>query len=105
MFLSGTEMVRMSFWGASDRFFLPATQQQSSWQGILPATQDYYIGLTGPDAIDFMLDVLIPARIKFAAGQNKIIITAQTVDLNGIMYVAYALAGQKMDVTINTDPS
>ncbi len=103
--LSPNDNVKMSVFGANGTILLPATQKQSGWQGILPATQDYYIGLTGPDAIDFMLDVLIPARIKFASGQNKIIITAQTVDLNGIMYVAYALAGQKMDVTINTDPS
>ena len=104
--LSADTDAKLSIFGANGTVLLPAAQQQTGWQGILPATQDYYFDLAGASTNQiFTLDMTIPARIQFAPGQNKITITAQTVDLNGITYVAYALAGQKMDVTINTDPS
>jgi hypothetical protein len=96
---------KLSIFGANGTMLLPASQQLTSWQGILPATQDYYFGITGSSGSDFLLNVIIPARIQFASGQNQISLTGQTVGGYGVTYVAYALAGQKMDVTVNTDPN
>jgi hypothetical protein len=95
---------KLSIFGANGAVLLPASQQLTSWQGILPATQDYYFGITGSSGADFLLNVIIPARIQFASGQNQVTLTGQTAGGYGVTYVAYALAGQKMDVTINTDP-
>jgi len=95
---------KLSIFGANGAVLLPASQQLTSWQGILPATQDYYFGITGSSGADFLLNVIIPARIQFASGQNQVTLTGQTAGGYGVTYVAYALAGQKMDVTINTGP-
>jgi hypothetical protein len=96
---------KLSIFGANGTVLLPASSQLTSWQGILPATQDYYFGITGSSGADFLLNVIIPARVQFASGQNQITLTGQTVGGYGVTYVAYALAGQKMDVTVNTDPN
>jgi hypothetical protein len=96
---------KLSVFGANGEVLLSASQQLTSWQGILPAAQDYYFGITGSSGADFLLNVVIPARIKFASGQNQITLDGQTSDIYGITYVVYALGGQKMDATLNTDPS
>jgi len=102
--LSPNNDVKMSVFGANGVVLLSALQQQSGWQGTLPATQDYYIGLTGSSDINFLLNVVIPSRVQFASGQTQITLTGQAVKKN-ITYVAYALGGQKMDISINTDAS
>jgi hypothetical protein len=96
---------KLSVFGANGTVLLPASQQLTSWQGLLPATQDYYFDITSSSGADFLLNVIIPARLKFASGQNQIVLDGKTTDIYGITYVLYALAGQKMDVKLNTDPS
>jgi hypothetical protein len=96
---------KLSILGADGSVLLPASQQGISWQGILPATQDYYFRITGSGSSQvFTLNVIIAARIQFAAGQNQVTMTGQTVGGYGVAYVAYANGGQILDVTVNTDP-
>jgi hypothetical protein len=97
--------VKLSVFGANGVVLLPTSQQGSSWQGILPATQDYYFRLTGGGATqNFSLNVIIAARITFSAGQDQITLTGQTVGGYSVAYVAYALNGQDMQVILNPAP-
>lgn len=96
---------KLSVFGADGTVLLPQSPQSSSWQGSLPSTQDYYFRLTGAgSAQNFTLNVNIPARIQFSAGQNETTLSGQTVGGYSVLFVAYAFSGQQMDVTINTSP-
>lgn len=96
----------LSLFGANGTVLLPASQNTSNWQGLLPATQDYYFQLTGgADTENFTLNVIIMARIQFGAGQIQATLQGTTVNGFAVSYVARAQAGQKMDVIINTNPN
>jgi hypothetical protein len=97
--------VTLSVFGANGTELLPAAQQDSSWQGLLPTTQDYYFRLTGAGSTqNFSLNVVIAARILFDAGQDQVTLSGRTVGGYSVAYAAYALGGQEMEVTINTEP-
>jgi len=99
------QSAKLSVFGANGVVLLPQSQQTSSWQGTLPSTQDYYFRITGDGSTqDFTLNVNIPARIQFSSGQTETTLSGQTVGGYSVLYVAYAFAGQQMDVTINTSP-
>jgi hypothetical protein len=95
----------LSIFGADGNILLSRSEQSTSWQGTLPATQDYYFRITGDATTQhFTLTVNIPARIQFAPGQTEVRLSGQTIGGYNVAYVAYAFGGQKMDVTINTSP-
>ncbi len=95
----------LSVFGADGTQLLSPTQQ-GNWQGLLPATQDYYFRITGANsAQDFNLNLIIAARIQFGSGQTSIKLSGTTVGGYAVTYVAYAFKGQKMDVTVDTDPN
>lgn len=95
----------LSVFGADGEVFLARTQQTTSWQGILPSTQDYYFRVTGGTSTqNFTLSVSIPARIQFESGQTETTLSGTTVGGYGVEYVAYAFGGQQMEVTIDTSP-
>jgi hypothetical protein len=95
----------LSVFGANGVVLLPQSDQATSWQGILPVTQDYYFRITGGGTTQsFTLNVNIPARIEFSPGQSQTTLRGQTVGGHAVMYVAYAFGGQQMEVTINTAP-
>ncbi len=98
--------LKLSIFGANGTVLLPASQNTSNWQGLLPATQDYYFQVTGgASAENFTLNVIIAARIQFGAGQIQTTLQGKTVNGYAVSYVAHAQAGQVMNVTINTDPN
>lgn len=81
---------------------LSASAKQSTWQGSLPTTEDYYLGIYGGATTEnFTLTVQIPARIQIAQGANKAILTGQTAGGYNVDYVAYATQGQTMDLNLN----
>jgi hypothetical protein len=99
------QSARLSVFGANGIVLLPQSDQATSWQGILPVTQDYYFRITGGGTTQsFTLNVNIPARIEFSSGQSQTTLRGQTVGGYAVMYVAYAFGGQQMEVTINTAP-
>ncbi len=53
----------LAIWGADGTTLMAASQQASGWNGILPATQDYYIDIisVSPAQFDYILDINIPA--------------------------------------------
>ncbi len=95
----------LSIFGANGGILLPASQGDASWQGNLPATQDYYFQINdGGSAEFFMLNLVIGARVQFPAGENKVVLKGQTVGGYAVTYVVRASGGQKMDITLNTAP-
>lgn len=98
--------VTMSIYGQDGTVLLPASQQRTIWQGQLPATQNYYIELTGgAGAEPFALSINIPARIEFAQGTDSARLSGRTVAGYSVSYVLYALGGQTLEATINTSPN
>jgi hypothetical protein len=94
----------LSVFGADGTLLLSPTQQ-GNWQGLLPSTQDYYFRITGGGSEqNFNLNIIIAARIKFDAGQTSIKLSGTTVGGYAVTYVAYALKGQKLNVTVDTNP-
>ena len=80
---------------------LNAAAHQSTWQGSLPQTEDYYLAVYGGATTEnYALTVTIPARIKFAEGADSIKLTGKTVAGYAVTYTAFAVKGQKISVEL-----
>jgi hypothetical protein len=92
--------VDLSISGANGATLLAAGLSVSnSFTGTLPATQDYLFKLTGGASPEnFVLNVIIAARIQFAVGEKTAILTGRTNNGLAVTYSAYAQKGQKMDL-------
>jgi hypothetical protein len=83
-------------------FLLNPASHQTTWEGLLPTTEDYYVGISGGASTEtFTLSVQIPARIKFAVGKDTAIVSGKTVSGYNVAYVLFALQNQKMSVALN----
>ncbi len=86
---------------SSGNVLLDASLKATSFEGILPATQDYLLVLYGGAAQEnYTMTVTIPSRIDFAPG-------AYSADLSGstplgliVSYAIYALQGQTMTLNL-----
>jgi hypothetical protein len=97
--------VTMSIRAQNGTVLLPASQKGTLWQGALPGTQDYYFQVIGGASTEaFTLSVNIPARVQFASGADSAKLDGRTVNGYAVSYVAFALAGQILEVTVNTSP-
>lgn len=84
---------------------LPAEQNRSSWQGSLPASQDYYIEIFGAQETEiFSLLVSIPSRIKFDPGTTSSSVSGRTLDGYAVSYVIAAQGGQTLDIQLKSNP-
>lgn len=80
---------------------LNAAAHQSSWEGTLPQTEDYFLTVYGGAADEnFTLTVTIPSRIKIPEGATSIKISGKTVSGYTVAYTAFAIKGQKMSVAL-----
>lgn len=74
---------------------------QTTWQGSLPQTEDYYLTLRGGASNEnFTLNISIPSRIQFAQGADSAKVTGKTVAGYDVSYVLFAIKGQKMTVDL-----
>ena len=94
--------VTLSVTGRRDAaVLLAASQKLSSWQSILPSTQDYLIQVYGGAGTEnFTLSVIIPARINFDPGAISAKRSGSTVGGLIVSYVLRANAGQKMKLQL-----
>jgi hypothetical protein len=70
---------------------------------VVPSTQDYYVELASDvGATDYQLSVLIPVRIRFAAGATSATVAGSLEENQMRHYVLRALAGQRMIVAPQT---
>ncbi len=105
MFDTPNHDATLSVFGADGTILLAQSQHVSNWQGTLPSTQDYYFRLDGGGSTEnFTLNLEIGARIQFSPGENQATLSGKTVGGFAVMYVAYAFAGQLLNVSINTAP-
>jgi hypothetical protein len=82
---------------------LNASAHQSTWQGTLPQTEDYYISVHGGASTEnFTLNVTIPSRIKFAAGAISGKVRGKTVAGYNAIYTVFAVKDQKMSVDLTS---
>jgi len=85
---------------------LQSTEQNwPTWQGTLPATQDYYIQISGAQSSEiYSLWVTIPSRIKFDPGATSATVEGIAVDGYIASYVIAAQGGQTMDILLTPTP-
>ena len=83
-------------------WMLNAAAHQTSWQSMLPKTEDYYIGVYGGATTEnFTLTTVIPSRIKFDPGSITTTVNGKTVAGYNVAYTVLALKGQLMTVYLN----
>lgn len=83
-------------------FLLNPASRRSTWQGMLPQTEDYYLGVYGGASTEnFTLSVEIPSRIQFAQGKDSATVSGKTVAGYNVAYTVFASRGQKMTVNLN----
>ncbi len=94
--------VTFSVTGVSDGHVLVAASEQlGSWQTMLTTTQDYLIQVyAGAKTENFTLNIITPARIKFAPGAVSAKLSGATVGGLNVAYVIRANAGQKLQLTL-----
>ena len=81
---------------------LGAVAHQSTWQGTLPQTEDYYVSVHGGASTEnFTLTVTIPSRIKFAEGAVLAKVSGKTVGGYNVIYTVFAIKGQQMTVDLS----
>jgi hypothetical protein len=81
---------------------LGAAAHQSTWQGTLPQTEDYYVSVHGGASTEnFTLSVTIPSRIKFAEGATQAKVSGKTVGGYNVIYTVFAIKGQQMTVDLS----
>ena len=93
-------------WGEDGDVLLTDHAEVSSFERVLPTTQDYYIQVKGrPDGnTAYTMTVSIPPintgmeRIEFATGSTSATVTGQLEAAGSDQYVLYALAGQTMNI-------
>jgi hypothetical protein len=102
--------VRLVIFGENGAVLIADNANATTWQGVLPATQDYYIDVksvsNGP--ISYTLDVIIPAmtptpeaeRIQFPPGGTVVQVPGTTSPGLPKRYVLRALVGQRMIVDL-----
>ena len=85
---------------------IPASAGSSSWQGRLPASQDYLIRLinNSSSSANYGLSVVIAANIYFKPGAVSTTFNGSLVAHQTNTYIARAFSGQTMTVKI-TSPS
>lgn len=95
--------VTFSVKGLTDgKTLLDASQKLSSWQTMLTVTQDYLIRVSaGASTEKFTLNVILPARITFAAGAVSVKETGKTVGGRVVSYILRASANQTMNITLD----
>jgi hypothetical protein len=107
--LVSTALTSLSIWGADGTVLKRYVDETPTWQGTLPATQDYYIQvITADEAADYGLRTTAYARIRFAPGATSATVSSPLERLGpgGVEmvggYVVRALAGQTMTVSITS---
>ena len=83
---------------------LSAEKNRPSWQGTLPATQDYYFQLSGAQEEEkYSLWISIPKRIEFEPGTTSATESGVTIDGYNVSYVIAGQSGQTLDVLLTPD--
>jgi hypothetical protein len=113
---SGNNNVDLVIFGADGTVLISDHADASSWSGVVPSTQDYYIdvrAINGTSA-NYTLSVTIPPeppspphpsiqRIRFAPGTISATVTGQVVPGGNNEYVIKASANQQMLISTSAE--
>ena len=99
----------LAVWGADGNILLSDHAEVSTFQGVLPLSQDYYIQVEGyPNgSTAYSMSVNIPStnpvpeRIEFAPGATSATVTGRLTPSGSDLYVLHALADQTMSINMN----
>lgn len=100
-------------WGADGTVLISDHAEATTWSGVLPSSQDYFIDVRSAPGVwtDFWLDVVIPplqpaespiTPIAFQPGSAHEVIRGSVAPNSIVRYKAYALMGQLMFVNLTT---
>jgi hypothetical protein len=99
---SPSHKVTLAIAGKDGTDLVEASQKLTTWEGLLYATQDYYIQVLGGTAAEtFTLTVIIPSRISFAPDAISATVNGSTPGGTISSYVLQASAGQTMTVSLD----
>ncbi len=106
---TAAEAIQLKIKGADGTVLKGPSDGETTWQGSLPATQDYVITIISVgEATDYDLRVTVFARLQFEPDEIATTVTGYAERLNPAGaefvggYVLRALAGQTMDVAITS---
>jgi hypothetical protein len=103
-----------SIWGADGTLLAPETPEISTWGGVVPTSQDYYIGVRSVSAqsINYSLALIIPpltppeaTRIQFQPNTTGWHTPGDLAPNAKIRFVLGAMGGQQMTVNLLTEPA
>ena len=113
---SGNNNVDLVIFGADGTVLISDHADASSWSGVVPSTQDYYIDVRAIDgtSANYTLSVTIPPeppspphpsiqRIRFAPGTISATVTGQVVPGGNNEYVIKASANQQMLISTSAE--
>jgi len=87
----------------SGTVLLPASEKRNSWQGTLPATNDYVIQVIGGETNqNFNLFLTIASRINFSPGAISATLSGSTQGGYNVTYALYVFAGQTMKINLES---
>ena len=103
----------LSVWGADGAVLVSGASGSSSWQGMVPTTQDYYIAVHSvvSQTINYTLSLTIPpltppeaSRIQFQPGTTSWYTPGDLAPNTKKRFVLGAMEGQQMTVNLFTEP-
>jgi hypothetical protein len=103
----------LSIWGADGTVLIPETVGITSWNGVLPSSQNYYISIrsTSSQRINYELTLKLPpltppdaTRVQFQPNTTSWYTPGDLAPNTKIRFVLGALAGQQMTVNLTTVP-
>jgi hypothetical protein len=104
--------VLLDIWGADGTVLKRHAVGEAYWAGVLPATQDYFIGAVSVGGeTNYLLTVTIsalepaPTRIQFSPGATSAAIQASLEPGIPDRYVLRALQGQSMEIRVSSSAS
>jgi hypothetical protein len=113
---SGNNNVILVIFGADGTVLISDHADASSWSGVVPSTQDYYIDVRAVDgtSANYTLTVTIPPappspphpsiqRIRFAPGTISATVSGQVVPGGNNEYVIKASANQQMLISTSAE--
>ena len=92
----------LAIWGADGTVLISDHAGSTYWAGSLPRTQDYHVDILAAAgvAVDYTLEVVIPERIRFAAGAISASLKGTLAAGGKHSYVLGAAGGQTMRVKL-----
>jgi hypothetical protein len=103
--------VLLEIWGEDGVPLKRHVDGETSWTGVLPVTQDYFVKVVSfGSEVDYTLAVTIPpltpepapVRIQFPPGGTSATVTGHVVAYGADLYVLGAMAGQTMEVVLTS---